>query len=185
MAPPALSSNVLLTKQVVALAADPKSNTPLIALAPFGLSDRLAALNWADVAQVASSGKRVEVFRSIGGQLDYRIRPVRRLLPRRRPAVERRPARAAQRIAPGGWRSLGVASAAARQAVGAGDPWDSAASQAIRRRRTIGVTASGSVTWGATMWAFDLVDCSQTNWDEQGHWGGRVRGLRSCELGSG
>ena len=108
VAPPALSSSVLLPKQVVAIAAHPTSTTPLIALAPFGLSGRLATLSWADVAQVASSGKRVEVFRSIGGQLDYRIRPVppapAAAAPGQSSAVR---ARAAQRIAPAAVKSMG------------------------------------------------------------------------------
>jgi hypothetical protein len=46
----------------------------VIRLAPFDRTDRLNALTWDDVALVAATSRRVEVYRSIGGQLDYRIR---------------------------------------------------------------------------------------------------------------
>lgn len=46
----------------------------VIALAPFDLTPRLAALTWADVQTAAAATKRIEVYRSVGGLLDYRIR---------------------------------------------------------------------------------------------------------------
>lgn len=152
VAAPALSSSVLLPKQVVAIAADPTSTTPLIALAPFALSGRLAVLSWADVAQVASSGKRVEVFRSIGGQLDYRIRPVppapAAAAPGQSSAVQ---ARAAQRIVPAALKVNGPPPPPPVK------PWVRVTmgyptSQAISASSNgFALTASGTVTWGATI----------------------------------
>ena len=61
---------VVLTDSAVA-------TDPIIALSPFPQSARLMALTWATVAAVAASNKRLEVFRSIGGELDYRVRDLR------------------------------------------------------------------------------------------------------------
>jgi len=39
-------------------------------------TDRLAALTWADVQAAGTAQKRLDIYRSIGGQLDYRVRDV-------------------------------------------------------------------------------------------------------------
>jgi hypothetical protein len=48
----------------------------VISLSPFDLAPRLAALSWGQVQAATAAGKRIEVFRSIGGLLDYRVRDV-------------------------------------------------------------------------------------------------------------
>lgn len=47
---------------------------PVVAHAPFPLSDRLRDLTWSAVKLFVDAGKHADVVRSIGGALDYRLR---------------------------------------------------------------------------------------------------------------
>src|SRR4051812_16851464 len=50
--------------------------TPVVdeRVAPFPVGARLKRLTWDAVEAIADAGKRVEIYRSIGGDLDYRVR---------------------------------------------------------------------------------------------------------------
>ena len=65
--PVSVPRSVVLTDSSVAANA-------VISLSPFDLAPRLAALTWGQVQAATAAGKHVEVFRSIGGLLDYRVR---------------------------------------------------------------------------------------------------------------
>ena len=56
-------------------AADAGTRVVDEALAPFPCSAHLASLTWGAVETIAAAGKRAEIYRSIGGALDYRVRP--------------------------------------------------------------------------------------------------------------
>lgn len=66
-------ANVTVPRAVVASDSSGPANK-VIALAPFDLTPRLSALTWADVQTAAAAKKRIEVYRSVGGLLDYRVR---------------------------------------------------------------------------------------------------------------
>lgn len=70
-----LPASVVAPKSVVTSDSS-KPADPVIALSPFDLSARLRALTWSDVAVAAADKKRVEIYRSVGGNLDYRVREV-------------------------------------------------------------------------------------------------------------
>jgi hypothetical protein len=72
---PSLADSVLVPRAVV-LSDSSLGQNNVIALAPFDLTDRLAALTWADVERAAGADKQVEVYRSLGGLLDYRVRDI-------------------------------------------------------------------------------------------------------------
>ncbi|MFI5069140.1 MAG: hypothetical protein ACHP9Z_34880, partial [Streptosporangiales bacterium] len=78
--PPAATGPVLTdyvaAPRAVVLSDSGSPQNKLIALAPFALSVRLASLTWADVQVAAAAGKRIEVYRSVGGPLDYRVRDI-------------------------------------------------------------------------------------------------------------
>lgn len=79
-APPAATGPVLTdyvaVPRAVVLSDSGSAQDKLIALAPFALSARLASLTWADVQVAAAARKRIEVYRSVGGPLDYRVRDI-------------------------------------------------------------------------------------------------------------
>ena len=56
-------------------------SNPVIALAPFDLTPRLSALTWANVQTATAAKKRIEVYRSVGGLLDYRVRDLSQATP--------------------------------------------------------------------------------------------------------
>jgi hypothetical protein len=72
---PSLADSVLVPRAVV-LSDSTMGTNNVIALAPFDLTDRLAALTWAHVQAAAGADKQVEVYRSLGGLLDYRVRDI-------------------------------------------------------------------------------------------------------------
>lgn len=48
---------------------------PVVLSAPYPLSARLASLTWPTIAAMAKTGKRAVIYRSGGGDLDYRVGP--------------------------------------------------------------------------------------------------------------
>jgi hypothetical protein len=75
VAPPATAAvpAVSVPRSVVTSDSSVATNA-VVSLSPFDLAPRLAALTWAQVQTATAAGKRIEVFRSIGGLLDYRVR---------------------------------------------------------------------------------------------------------------
>jgi hypothetical protein len=72
---PSLSDSISTPRSVV-LSDSTVGTNAVIAIAPFDQSDRMAALTWEDVKVAAAASKQLDVYRSIGGQLDYRIRDI-------------------------------------------------------------------------------------------------------------
>jgi hypothetical protein len=77
---PSLADSVSVPRSVV-LSDSTVGQDPVIALAPFELTGRLAALTWADVHNAAGAQKQIDVYRSIGGLLDYRVRDISQAKP--------------------------------------------------------------------------------------------------------
>ena len=86
VAPPAAASvpPVSVPRSVVTSDSSVAANA-VISLSPFDLAPRLAALTWEQVQAATAAGKRIEVFRSIGGLLDYRVRDVSQPVPANQP----------------------------------------------------------------------------------------------------
>jgi hypothetical protein len=72
---PDLAASVSAPRTVL-LSDSTVAQNSVIALAPFDQTARLAALTWSDVQAAAAAQKRIDMYRSIGGQLDYRVRDV-------------------------------------------------------------------------------------------------------------
>jgi hypothetical protein len=79
-AAPAAGLSISVPASVVTSDSSVPSNN-VISLAPFDLTPRLSALTWAEVQTAAAADKRIEVYRSVGGLLDYRIRDLSRVSP--------------------------------------------------------------------------------------------------------
>jgi hypothetical protein len=70
------AKNSITVPSAVVLSDSSVLKNAVIALSPFDLTPRLQQLTWADVSNAVSAAKRVQVFRSTGGLLDYRVRDV-------------------------------------------------------------------------------------------------------------
>lgn len=84
----ATPADAVAAPQSVVLTPSDDGDTPVVdeAVAPFPCSRRLTELTWKAVQAIAAAGKRVEIYRSMGGALDYRVREAPR------PAVDAAPA---------------------------------------------------------------------------------------------